>query len=112
MFATKYDDDLGVTGNNELKQISYGFPYFTPYYHPPQSFDIIERKGMCRNYRGSIANEINMLGCVTFVTRYGAVVGESVTKHFVGADSRRLRTEYEGIDSGKHVVNSYKVTLL
>ena len=26
----------------------------------------------------NIANEINMLGCVTFVTRYGAVVGESV----------------------------------
>ena len=33
---------------------------------------------MRRNYRGNIANEINMLGCVTFVTRYGAVVGESV----------------------------------
>ena len=34
---------------------------------------------MRRNYRGNIANEINMLGCVTFVMRYGAaVVGESV----------------------------------
>ena len=32
---------------------------------------------MHRNYRGNIANEINMLGCVTFVMRYGAVVGES-----------------------------------
>ena len=33
---------------------------------------------MHRNYRGNIANEIYMLGCVTFVMRYGAVVGESV----------------------------------
>ena len=32
---------------------------------------------MRRNYRGDLANGINMLGCVTFVTRYGAVVGES-----------------------------------
>ena len=30
------------------------------------------------NYLGNIANEINMLGCVTFVMKYGAVVGESV----------------------------------
>ena len=30
------------------------------------------------NYRGNIANETHMLACVTFVTRYGAVVGESV----------------------------------
>ena len=48
-----------------------------PYYYPP-SFDMIEQKRMCRNYRGNIANEINMLGGVTFVTRYGAVVGGSV----------------------------------
>ena len=33
---------------------------------------------MRRNYRENIANEINMLRSVTFVTRYGAVVGESV----------------------------------
>ena len=78
MFAIKYDDDLGVTGiNSKLEQLNYKFPYFTPYYYPP-SFDMIERKGMCRNYRGNIVNEINMLGCVTFVTRYGAVVGEPV----------------------------------
>ena len=32
---------------------------------------------MRRDYRGNIANEINMLGFVTFVARYGAVVGES-----------------------------------
>ena len=33
---------------------------------------------MCRNYRGNKENEINMLVCVTFVTRYGMVVEESV----------------------------------
>ena len=33
---------------------------------------------MRRNYRGNIANEKNMLGCVTFATRYGVVVGVSV----------------------------------
>ena len=33
---------------------------------------------MRRNYRGYIANEINVLGCVTFEPSYGAVVGESV----------------------------------
>ena len=33
---------------------------------------------MRRNYRGNIADEINILGCVIFVTRYGAIVGESV----------------------------------
>ena len=76
MFANKYDDDSGVTGN-ELEQINYKLPYFTPYYHPP-SFDMIEQKGMCRNCRGNKANDINILGCVTFVTRYGAVVEESV----------------------------------
>ena len=36
-----------------------------------------EREGMRRNYRGNIANEINMLGCITFATRYGVVVGVS-----------------------------------
>ena len=51
MFAIKYDDDLEVTGY-ELEKIHYKFPYFTPYYHPPPSFDMIERKMMCRNYRG------------------------------------------------------------
>ena len=33
---------------------------------------------MRRNYHGNIADEINMLGCATFATRYGAVVGKSV----------------------------------
>ena len=33
---------------------------------------------MRRNYRGTIANEINTLGCITFATRYGVVVGVSV----------------------------------
>ena len=52
MFTIKYDDYLGVTINcNESEQINDKFLYFTPYYHPP-SFDMIERKGMCRNYRG------------------------------------------------------------
>ena len=32
---------------------------------------------MRRNYRGNIANEISMLGCITFATRYGVVVGVS-----------------------------------
>ena len=50
MFAIKYDNVLGITCN-ELEQINYKFPYFTPYPHPP-SFDMSERKGMCRNYRG------------------------------------------------------------
>ena len=76
MFAIKYDDVLGVTGN-ELEQIDFKLLYFAPYSHPP-SFDMIERKGMCRNYRGKHSERINMLRCVTFVTRYGAVVGESV----------------------------------
>ena len=33
---------------------------------------------MRRNYRGNIANEINMLGRVTFATRHGVIVGMSV----------------------------------
>ena len=45
---------------------------------------------MCRNYRGKIANKINILVCVTFVTRYDARVEESV--YFVGVNSRILRT--------------------
>ena len=36
-----------------------------------------EREGMRRNYRGNIENEINMLRCITFATRYGVVVGVS-----------------------------------
>ena len=36
-----------------------------------------EREGMRKNYRGNIANEINMLGCITFATRYSVVVGVS-----------------------------------
>ena len=32
---------------------------------------------MRKNYRGNIANEINMLGCITFAMRYGVVVGVS-----------------------------------
>ena len=51
-------------------------PYSTPHSHPPP-FDIIERKEI-GTVTENIANEINMLGCVTFVMRYGAVVGESV----------------------------------
>ena len=43
--------------------------------------------------RGNIANEINMLGCITFATRYGVIVGVSfLTYCFVGVDSRILRT--------------------
>ena len=40
---------------------------------------------MYKNYRGNIANEINMLGCLTFATRYVVVVGVSfyLDKHFV-----------------------------
>ena len=33
---------------------------------------------MRRNYRGNIANEVNMLGCITFATKYGVKVGVSV----------------------------------
>ena len=50
MFAIKYDDVLGVTGN-ELEQINYEFLYFTPYSHP-LLFDMLARKGMCTHYRG------------------------------------------------------------
>ena len=32
---------------------------------------------MRRSYRGNIANELNMLGCITFATRYDVVVGVS-----------------------------------
>ena len=75
MFATKYDDILGVTGN-ELEQINDKLSHFTPYSHRPP-FDMIERKRI-GTVAENIAIEINLLGCVTFVTRYGAVVGESV----------------------------------
>ena len=47
---------------------------------------------MCRNYRGNIANEINMLVCVTIVTRYCAFELKSQSNHFVGVNSRILRT--------------------
>ena len=48
---------------------------------------------MRKNYRGNIANEINMLGCITFAMRYGVVVGVSfLTFCSVGVDSRMLRT--------------------
>ena len=48
---------------------------------------------MRRNYRGNIVNEINMLGCITFATRYGVVVGVSFQTYcFVGVDSRILLT--------------------
>ena len=52
-FTFKYNDVLEVTGNNnaESEQMNYSFLYFTPYSHPP-AFDMIERKGMRRNYRG------------------------------------------------------------
>ena len=33
---------------------------------------------MRRNYRGNIANEINMSRCITFATRYGIVVGSVI----------------------------------
>ena len=49
MFASKYDDVLGVTGN-ELEQINYKFLYSTPYSRPPL-FDMLAQKGMCTNYR-------------------------------------------------------------
>ena len=82
----KGDDDLG--SGYELEQINYKFPYSTPYYHyftpyphPPRLVRF-EREGMRKNYHGNIANEINMLGCITFVTRYGVVVGVA-SKHFV-----------------------------
>ena len=39
---------------------------------------LFEREGMCRNYRENIANEIDVLGCITFATRYDVVVGVSV----------------------------------
>ena len=56
---------------------------FTLYSHPP-SFDMVARKGMCRNYCvENIANKKCMLGCVTFMTRHGDVVGKQST-HFVG----------------------------
>ena len=48
---------------------------------------------MYKNYRENIANEINMLGCITFATRYGVVVGVSLQIFcFVEVDSRMLRT--------------------
>ena len=50
MFATKYDNVLGVTGN-ELEQINNKFLYFTPHSHPPL-FAMLARKGICTNYRG------------------------------------------------------------
>ena len=34
-----------------------------------------ERERMRKNCRGNIANEINMLGCITLAMRYGVVVG-------------------------------------
>ena len=76
MFVIKYHDVLGVAVN-ELGQISYKCLYFTPYSHPP-SFDILSERGCVGTVVRNIANEINMLGCVTLVTRYDAVVGESV----------------------------------
>ena len=33
---------------------------------------------MRRNYRGNLANEIDMSGRITFAARYGVVVGVSV----------------------------------
>ena len=75
MFVIKYDDVLGVIGN-ELEKISYKFSHFTPYSHPT-SFDMTERKEMCRNYRGNIANAMKLMELVIFVARYGTVVEES-----------------------------------
>ena len=67
----------------ELEKINYKFPYLhhiiTILHHIPTLPRLIrfEREGMRRNYRGNIANEINVLGCITFATRYGVVVGVS-----------------------------------
>ena len=36
-----------------------------------------EREGMRRNYRGNIANEINILGCITFAKMCGVAIGVS-----------------------------------
>ena len=59
MFAIKYDDVLGVTGN-ELEQISYEFLYFTHYSYPPL-FDMLARKGMCTHYRGKHSKRIKRI---------------------------------------------------
>ena len=37
---------------------------------------------MRRNYRGNLANEINMFGCITFATWCGVVVGVSLNIWF------------------------------
>ena len=66
-----------------------------------------EREGMRKNYRGNIANEINMLGCIAFATRYGVVVYVSVNILLVGVDSRVLRTGVLRDRQWNHVVNSY-----
>ena len=67
----------------DLEQINYNFPYSTPYItilHYMLTLPRLirfEREGMRKNYRGNIANEINMLGCKTFAMRYGVLVGVS-----------------------------------
>ena len=48
-----------------------------PYILTPPRLIRFEREGMRRNYRGNIANEINMLECITFATRCDVVVGVS-----------------------------------
>ena len=45
-----------------------------PHILTPPRLIRFEREGMHNNYRGNIANEIDMLGCITFATRYGVVV--------------------------------------
>ena len=75
---------LIIGSGYELEQINYKFPYSTPYCHylthilTPPRLVRFEREGMRKNYRGNIANEINMLGCITFATRYDVVVGVSL----------------------------------
>ena len=67
----------------ELEKINYKFPDSTPYYtilHHILTLPRLirfEREGTRKNYRGNVANEINMLECITFATWYGVVGGVS-----------------------------------
>ena len=68
MFAIKYDDVLVVTGN-ELEQINYKFCMLHLILTPACSTCLRER-GCVQTIAVNIANEINILRCVTFVTNY------------------------------------------
>ena len=114
MFATNYDYVLGVTGN-ELEQISYKFLYFTPYSHPPL-FDMLARKGMCTNYHRVEHNKRNKHIKVCNVCNELRVTLLKITAKRSWKVSRNILLDripgdyvlgYQGIDSGKYVVNSY-----